>query len=173
MSPRTVMITGANRGIGLELVKQFLLSKPAPAHLFATCRDPAKATDLQDLADKNSNLHILTLDVTDRASFPRIAKEVGAKVEDQGLNLLINNAAFYPDNRDARNDTTAELMMKGYETNCVAPLFLSKALLPLVKMAADKNAEAAVGVNRAAIVMMSTAVASIAENSGGGAYAYR
>ena len=38
MSPRSVLITGCNRGIGLELIKQFLKSPNAPTYLFATCR---------------------------------------------------------------------------------------------------------------------------------------
>ena len=88
MSPKSVLITGANRGIGLELVKQYLLCQPPPKWVFATCRDPAKAKDLTDLAAKNSNLYILTLDVTDRNSYPRIAKQIDDQVKDQGLSLI-------------------------------------------------------------------------------------
>lgn len=65
------------------------------------------------------------------------------------------------------------MMRDAFEVNCVAPYFLSKTLLPLVKTASSKNSSLPVGVNRAAIVMMSTAVGSVAENSGGGIVAYR
>lgn len=59
------------------------------------------------------------------------------------------------------------------QVNCIAPLFLSKALLPLLQAAATTNASCPIGVSRSAIVMMSTAVGSIAENTGGGIVAYR
>ena len=65
------------------------------------------------------------------------------------------------------------MMRQAYETNTIAPLFLSKALLPLVRRAADKAAEEPVGVARAAIVMMTSAMASISENTGAGVCAYR
>ena len=68
---------------------------------------------------------------------------------------------------------TPQDMRDAFETNCIAPLFLSRALLPLVQKAATKSGDAAMGVAKAAIIQMSTAVASIAENSGGGMYAYR
>ena len=52
MAPKNILITGGNRGIGLQLVKEFL--KTSPDHLFATCRDPSKADDLNALAkDRN------------------------------------------------------------------------------------------------------------------------
>ena len=74
MGPANIFITGCNRGIGLELVKQFLKLKPA--NLFATCRDPAKAADLNALAEGNPNLHILKLEMTDLAAFQGIADKV-------------------------------------------------------------------------------------------------
>merc|ERR1712202_33262 len=64
-------------------------------------------------------------------------------------------------------------MRNAFETNCIAPLFFSRALLPLLQKAATKNGDAGMGVAKAAIIQMSTAVASIAENSSGGTYAYR
>lgn len=65
------------------------------------------------------------------------------------------------------------MMRDAYEVNCIAPYFFSKTLLPLVKAASAQNSSLPMGVNRAAIIMMSTAVGSIAENSGGGIVAYR
>eukprot|EP00095_Tigriopus_kingsejongensis_P008232 maker-scaffold591_size129331-snap-gene-0.21 protein:Tk08232 transcript:maker-scaffold591_size129331-snap-gene-0.21-mRNA-1 annotation:"hypothetical protein HELRODRAFT_194898" len=171
MSPKSVFITGCNRGIGLELVKQFLQSPTPPAHLFATCRDPTKAPELTALAKAHTNLHVLKLDITDHTAYPEIVKGVSQKVEDNGLNLLINNAGVLP--RESEGGLTPEKMREAFEVNTIAPLFLSKALLPLVKISAQKQADHANGIEKAAIVMMSTAVASIAENSGGGNTAYR
>ncbi|KFM58979.1 hypothetical protein X975_00629, partial [Stegodyphus mimosarum] len=56
MSIGSVLITGANRGIGLEFVKQFLSLPKPPQVLFATCRNPSKADDLQQIAKSNLNV---------------------------------------------------------------------------------------------------------------------
>ena len=64
-------------------------------------------------------------------------------------------------------------MRQAFEVNTIGPLFFAKTMLPLLRKASTTNSNLPVGTTRAAIVMMSTAVASIAENSGGGVYAYR
>ena len=78
MAPKNILITGGNRGIGLQLVKEFL--KTSPDHLFATCRDPSKADDLNALAKDNPNLHVLKLEVTDHSAYQGIADKVGKYV---------------------------------------------------------------------------------------------
>ena len=141
---------------------------------FLPYRDPAKATELTDLAKANSSLRVLQLDVTDHSAFPKVVEEVTAAVgAEEGLNLLINNAGVLPPERSTPGGVTAEMMRQAFEVNTVAPLFLTKAFLPLLTTAANKNAASPVGISRSTIVMMSTAVASIAENSGGGVTAYR
>jgi len=170
-SPSTVFITGCNRGIGLELVRQFLGQEKAPKHLFATCR---KVSDeLKELEAKHKNLHIITLEVTDYDSFPSVVKQVEDIVGAEGLNLLINNAGMIPPNRDLQS-ITPEAMLQGFEINCVAPLFLSRAFLPLLDRAAAKAGDKAVrNARRATIVQMSTQIASIADNGMGSFYPYR
>jgi len=173
--PRSVLITGCNRGIGLELVRQFLKHKThsAPEILIATCRNPDKADELQAVATEHKNLHVLKLDVNDTDSFDGFVKSVGDIVGDaNGLNLLVNNAGMLPSNR-ALDVVTPEDMMDAYKTNCIGPMFLTRALMPLLKTAAGAKDGEAMSIGRAAAVQMSTAVASIAENSGGGSYAYR
>jgi len=172
--PRSVLITGCNRGIGLELIKQFLRHKtPSPSVVIATCRNPDKADELRAVAKDYSNLHILPLDVNDCDSFGDFAKKVGDIVgPDNGLNLLVNNAGVLPSNRTLET-VTPEDMMLAYKTNCIGPMFLTRALLPLLKTAAAGKATSGMSVARAAAVQMSTAVASIAENGGGKSYAYR
>merc|ERR1719228_2286618 len=64
-------------------------------------------------------------------------------------------------------------MVAAFQTNCIAPQFLARAFLPLIQRAADSQPGPGLSVERAAIVQMSTSVASIAENAGGGLYAYR
>lgn len=171
MSPRSIFITGCNRGIGLELVRQFLSSPSPPDHLFATYRSEAKSGELLELAQTSPTVHAIQLDVDDTASFPQVVDQVDKVLGESGLNLLINNSGLLPQNRDLQA-VTPEDMVAAFRTNCVAPLFLARAFLPLLKRAADGQS-GPLGVDRAAIIQMSTAVASIAENSGGGLYAYR
>jgi len=63
MSPRSVLITGCNRGIGLELVKQFLKVDNPPQHIIATCRKPDEAKELTELASGNNSVTVIPLDV--------------------------------------------------------------------------------------------------------------
>jgi len=172
---RSALITGCNRGIGLELVKQFLSQDKDLQYLFATCRDPSSAESLKELQEKHKEkLHILKLDVTHWSEHSDVVayveKIVGA---DKGLNILINNAGVLPSSK-ALDDITPEVMIQAYQTNCVAPIFLTRAFLPLLRTSA-KNAlpEQKMTIEGACVVEMSTAVASIAENGRGGNYPYR
>jgi len=179
--PRSVLITGCNRGIGLELVKQFLCHPTPPEVLIATCRNPDKADDLQALVKSHPDrLKILPLEMTDYDSFEssfvdRVSEAVGGR--EKGLNLLINNAGVLPSNKTLESVTPAD-MTNAFETNCVGPTFLTRALLPLLKTAAgskggESGSAEGMSVGRAAAIQMSTAVASVAENTGGKNYAYR
>jgi len=175
--PRSVLITGCNRGIGLELVRQFLGHPTPPEVLIATCRNPDSAPELKQLQTTNPDrLKILKLEVTDFDSFDGFAKQVGELVgSDSGLNLLINNAGVLPNNKTLDTVTPAD-MVTAFNTNCVGPMFLTKALLPLLETASAKGKPSegdAKSIGRAAAIQMSTAVGSIAENSGGKSYAYR
>ena len=78
----TVLITGANRGIGLELVKIYAA---AGDKVLACCRNPQSATAL---AAVKGDVRMLTLDVTDAAAVAQLAQDVGT----QTIDLLINNA---------------------------------------------------------------------------------
>ncbi|CAG2114161.1 unnamed protein product [Medioppia subpectinata] len=127
----SVLITGANRGIGLGLVTA-LLTKPngGPKHVIATTRQATNAA-LDELRDRHANLHILQLDGTDYKSFDGFAKQVADIVGDRGLDTLINNAGMgIASKLDA---VTADDMMTNFEVNSVAPLMLTKALLPVLK----------------------------------------
>ncbi|RDX40549.1 NAD(P)-binding protein [Lentinus brumalis] len=90
------LITGANRGIGLEMVKQ-LLQSPSNT-VVAACRSPAKATELQQLAEKaGGKLHVVALDVSDKESVNKAAKEVAGILGGRGIDYLVNNAGVrYP-----------------------------------------------------------------------------
>ncbi len=83
----------ANRGIGLETVKQLLQS---PSNIIiAACRNPAKATELQELAKKaGGKAHLVELDVSDKESINKAAKEVSGVLGGKGIDYLVNNAGI-------------------------------------------------------------------------------
>jgi NAD(P)-dependent dehydrogenase (short-subunit alcohol dehydrogenase family) len=86
-APVTALITGANRGIGFEFAKQYA---ERGYRVIATARDPAKATELQDLAKKHKLVSIEKLDVTDLAAIDALA----AKLKGTPIDLLVNNAGI-------------------------------------------------------------------------------
>ncbi|XP_058669235.1 C-signal-like [Ammospiza nelsoni] len=159
---RTVLLTGSNRGIGLELVKQLLGSPRSPAWIFATCRDPdgPRAQELRDLASKHSNLVLIKLDVENPSAITDAAKVVEGKLNGMGLNLLINNAGIYTPT--ASLDTVdAEDMVRTYKTNAVGPMLMAQAFLPLLKKAAQDSKEKGLSCSKAAIINISTILGSI------------
>jgi NAD(P)-dependent dehydrogenase (short-subunit alcohol dehydrogenase family) len=81
----TVLVTGADRGLGLEFTRQYAARGDT---VIATCRHPAGAADLQALAGKNRNIAIEQLDVSDDASI----RAVAARFKGRPIDLLINNA---------------------------------------------------------------------------------
>ncbi|CAG2179673.1 unnamed protein product, partial [Oppiella nova] len=96
--------------------------------------------------DKHPNrLHVLQLEGTNYNSFPQFVKQVEAIVGDQGLDTLINNAGMgVPGSLDS---VTAEDMLKNFEVNSVAPLMLTKALLPLLKVSAARGKTSVINIS--------------------------
>ncbi|XP_054271970.1 C-factor-like isoform X2 [Macrosteles quadrilineatus] len=173
---RSLLITGANRGIGLELVKQFLKHPSAkPEILIATARKPNEAKELQELASQDKTLHILPLDVTKFDLFKDFVKSVSGIVGEKGLNVLFNNAGILLD-KDAKLDSvTVESLTTQFTSNTVAPIILTKELLPLVKKAA-LSSSGGISIDRAALVYMSSVLGSVKSNEGpygGGYWGYR
>jgi NAD(P)-dependent dehydrogenase (short-subunit alcohol dehydrogenase family) len=82
-----ILITGANRGLGLEFTKQYA---DRGARIIATARKPEKATELNALAAANKNITVEKLDVTDHAAIDDLA----ARYVDQPIDLLLNNAGI-------------------------------------------------------------------------------
>jgi NAD(P)-dependent dehydrogenase (short-subunit alcohol dehydrogenase family) len=81
----SALITGANRGLGLEFARQYLGDG---WQVYAACRDPASASELRRLAGNNDKLRIMAMDVTDPASIQAAATEL----DGQAIDLLLNNA---------------------------------------------------------------------------------
>ncbi|XP_067655373.1 C-signal-like [Haliotis asinina] len=138
LSPKSVFITGANRGLGLGFVKHFLgLAKP-PTYVFATCRQPDQATELTRLAKENGRVRMVKLDVREDEEIAAAVVEVEKVVGDDGLNLLLNNAGVNHQERGLES-LTREKMNYHFDCNVTAPLLISKAFLPLLRRAANKT----------------------------------
>ncbi|XP_068811668.1 C-signal [Struthio camelus] len=157
----SALVTGANRGIGLGLVRHLLRVSNPPKWVFAACRDPKgeRAQELQHLASKYPNLVIMPLEVTNPASIQAAAARVGEHLKGSGLNLLINNAAILL-NRTLDTETL-EGMSQIYTTNTIGPLLVSQAFLPLLKKAAQGSPGSELSCSKAAIINISSNGGSI------------
>jgi len=147
----TVLITGANRGIGLELTRQYLADG---WFVIGTCRDPESAKELLSLK-KGGRLDVFRLDVTDHAAIERFALEL----KDIAVDVLLNNAGIIgpvpiPENIGLQTFGTIdyELWQKVLWTNTFAAVKLSEVLLDNV-LASDQKK----------IVAISSTVGSLVE----------
>jgi NAD(P)-dependent dehydrogenase (short-subunit alcohol dehydrogenase family) len=127
-------ITGANRGLGLELTRQYL---ERGDQVFAASRQPADAGDLQRLRRQYPDrLTLLPLDVTNAASITAAAQTVSAATD--SLDVLINNAGVYPhagsgDAHQRLGQLTHDDAIETMQVNAIGPLLVSQALLPLLR----------------------------------------
>jgi NAD(P)-dependent dehydrogenase (short-subunit alcohol dehydrogenase family) len=125
---RTALITGANRGIGLEVARQ-LAEKAFHVFLAARHREAGEkaAAALQKDGTKAS---FVALDVSDPDSITRAAQEVAATVDH--LDVLVNNAAILEDERLSVLEVDAALMQRTLTVNTIGPLLVSQAFYPLL-----------------------------------------
>src|SRR5688572_23547364 len=132
MSIRHSLVTGANRGLGLEFVRQLLARGE---HVVAVCRHPGKATALTTLAGEHpGRLHVLPLDVASEKSRAELARELPLVLGDDGerpgrLDLLINNAGVLHSG-ERWGHVDAATLEDSVRTNALGPLLLAQALAP-------------------------------------------
>ncbi|CAO1411852.1 unnamed protein product [Diamesa hyperborea] len=170
----SILITGCNRGLGLGLIKALIKCPTSPKYIFATCRNLDKATELQKLKEENQNLHLIQVDLKDFDKYSEVYEQVESIVKDEGLNVLFNSAGVSPKSAYfGIPKLKANELIDTFSVNCVAPLMLTKALLPLLKKAAIANKDSPLGVQRAAVINMSSILGSIASNTDGSLYHYR
>ncbi len=139
----TLFVTGANRGLGLEFVRQY---REAGWDVIATVREGAE--ELESLG-----VEVRTLDMADGAA-------VSTMRAGRPIDLLIANAGTYGP-RDADSAESAREWLDTFAVNTVAPYLLAKALLPEVKAAGGK------------LIVVSTRMGSLEDNDSGGFLAYR
>ena len=146
----TVLITGANRGIGLELARQY---SEAGWQVIGTARQPDQATELANL----NNARVMQLDVTDQDSVTRLANELSG----QPIDLLINNAGILP-----RMQSVADIDIDQFEhilaVNSTGPVRVTQALLPNLRAGQQKK-----------VSNITSNLGSITKNTAGGSYGYR
>ncbi len=147
----TVLITGANRGLGLEFARQYA---DADWTVIATCRNPIGVGELGTL---QGNIEVYGLDVTDARSISRFGDDLGGRP----IDVLINNAGVFGPRGVTASNIEAREWMSVLETNTMAPLFLAQALIENVAKSTQKK-----------IVNISSIMGSV-EMASGSEYIYR
>ncbi|MCX4028609.1 SDR family oxidoreductase [Endozoicomonas sp. SM1973] len=151
----TVLITGANRGLGLEAVKQY---SEAGWQVIATCRAPDSAIELNQLAKASQSVSVYQLDMNDLKSMTLLAQQL----DQQAVDLLWCNAGVYGPKGVGLGEITADVWMDTLKVNTVAPLLLVQQFLPHIRRSQQKT-----------IALMTSKMGSMGDNTSGGSYIYR
>ena len=148
----TVLITGGNRGIGFEFVKQFT---ERGWNVIATARTPEKAEELNALAKKHKSITVEQLDVTDHARIEALA----AKYKGQSIDILLNNAGLTPKYKTAFSPLDGidfDIALQSLKVNAIGPLKMCQAFMNHVAASNQKK-----------IIVISSNVGSIPESQDG------
>ncbi|MFC1674235.1 SDR family oxidoreductase, partial [Pseudomonadota bacterium] len=151
----TVLVTGANRGLGLEFARQYATEG---WRVLATCRAPDHATELNAL---DGDVEVIALDV---CAFDAVAKLAG-ELSGTAIDVLINNAGIYGPkgaSLDAMDASAAQVWEQVMRTNVMAPLFVTRSFAPHVAASELKR-----------VAVLSSKMGSMADNTSGGSYIYR
>lgn len=140
-----ILITGANRGIGLELCRQFL---QRDAQVTAVCREASAALEKLDARV------IAGIDVTRDTSVEKLA----AALADQRIDCLVNNAGILQ--RDTLENLDFEDIERQFQVNALGPLRVTHAVLPHL-------------VRDSRVIIITSRMGSIGDNTSGGYYGYR
>jgi NAD(P)-dependent dehydrogenase (short-subunit alcohol dehydrogenase family) len=153
---KTILITGANRGLGLEFARQFLARGDK---VIACCRAPNEAVELQAL--NNDGLEILPLDVSNEEAIQSLPGRLSGILKESKIAIFINNAGIYGQTQSL-DEVDPEEWLQVLRINTIAPLLLTRALLPLM----DRQLPGK-------LMFLSSKMGSIADNGGGSTYIYR
>ena len=153
MNSHQVLITGANRGLGLEFTQQYAADG---WNVIACCRHPQSALDLQALAATHSYVKIYTLDVADFAQIDALAMQL----RDESIDVLINNAGVYP--ASSFGDTNYDDWAAAFKVNSMAPLKMAEAFVQHITRSQLKK-----------IATITSKMGSLDDNTSGESYSYR
>jgi NAD(P)-dependent dehydrogenase (short-subunit alcohol dehydrogenase family) len=157
-----IFITGAGRGIGLELARQYAQRGD---RVLAGCRAPERAPALRALQDQHGgNLSVIPLEVTDTNSIVRAVQQAAREVE--GLDVLINNAATNPGDAHAMGPNGQPILdaaqaVEILRVNAVAPVVVAQSFLALLRAGTNPR-----------IVNISSGAGSLTRKTEGGDYIY-
>jgi NAD(P)-dependent dehydrogenase (short-subunit alcohol dehydrogenase family) len=151
----STLITGANRGLGLEFARQYLADG---WQVYAACRDLEGAVELRTLADESETLRLLRLDVTDSASIEAAATDL----DGQAIDLLLNNAGVGGAWDQSLGRIDYDAWAKVLDVNTTGPVRVLERFLENVASS-----------QRKLVITLTSGMGSIADNSSGGAIAYR
>lgn len=145
-----VVITGASRGIGLELTR---LGLSKGHHVLGIARHPDESEGLISLEKEFKNLSILKLDLLEKDASFKISEAIKSWPK---LDILINNAGIYKD------DLSPETFEKTFLTNTIKPFFVTHGLFSALKKS-----------SRPVSLQITSQMGSLSDNTSGGAYSYR
>lgn len=147
-----ILVTGANRGLGLEFVRQFLNRGD---HVIATCRNPDTADQLHDLQNLGP-VEIYQLDVGNPDQVNTLQKQLAHLP----IDILINNAGIW---RGSQLDhISIDEWMESFRINSIAPIHMIQTFLPNLEAGKDKK-----------VISITSKMGSIDDNTSGGSYIYR
>lgn len=147
----TILITGANRGIGLAFTEHYASEG---WRVIATCRDPGSAPDLSAIA---GDVSVHPMDVSDPGSIIALADAL----DGEKIDILINNAGTYGDRDQSFGNMDYEGWAHTFQVNTIGPMIVTEAFADHV--AAGK---------RRLVVCITSRMGSLTDG-GGGYYQYR
>lgn len=154
--PKSVLITGCSRGIGLQMVKQAVKNG---WRVYACCRHPSQADELVKVASLTpGQVSVHVLDIADVAQIQALAYEL----RNSSIDWLINNAGVYGSKNHQFGNTDEADWLKTFQINTIGPMKVSEAFIPHLEAGADKK-----------IATLSSKMASMEDNGSGGSYIYR
>lgn len=151
----TVLITGANRGLGLEFSHYYLKSS---WNVLATCRSPKEALDLKALENEYGEIKIFSLDLASEKDI----ESLGMNLSGIPIDVLINNAGVYLDRGCTFGKLNYEDWSKSILINTLAPMKIAEVLLENLQVGEKK-----------CLINITSRMGSIADNTSGGSYYYR
>lgn len=152
----TLFITGANRGLGLELCKEYI---KLGWQVHATCRDPSSALELKAIQSAHKDL--LTVHALDVSNDQQIS-ELKNELNNIPIDILFNNAGIYAAKSGEFGQSDRDCWLESFNINVISALKIMEAFVDNV-IASDKKIMA----------NMSSKMGSISDNTSGGSYAYR